>query len=127
MSNGDGLEQFGKRIGVALRDSAGQVDGTTRSRLAQARATALEQPVARPWRPMRQLVPAGALAAAALVALLLVRMDQDLPRSVSLAAPAALDDLELLGDADALDLAGEPDLDFIEWAAGMAELEAAGG
>jgi hypothetical protein len=123
----DDLEQLGQRAGQLLRASAEDLDGATRSRLAQARAAALEGP-ARPrnWLTLRYLAPAGVIASAALATLLLVQSGV-WPEPVNEAAPAALYDLELLADADALELAEEADLEFIEWAAGMAELEGAGG
>jgi hypothetical protein len=120
------LHELGARAGQLLRTSADELDGATRSRLAQARAAAVAQvPVtARP--PVRYLLPAGALAgAAAVTVLLLGRMPS--PADVNEAAPAALMDLELLADADALDLAEESDLEFVEWAAGISALEGAGG
>jgi hypothetical protein len=73
---------------------------------------------------MRYLAPAGAFAAAAALALLWSGHDAS---TLPVDAPAALGDLELLVDADALVLAEEADLDFIEWAAAMAELEGPGG
>src|SRR5687768_10742299 len=121
------LEQLGQRVGQLLRASAEQLDGATRSRLAQARAAALDAP-ARPrsWLTLRYLAPVGVMASAALATLLLVQSGLS-PEPVNEAAPAALYDMELLADADALELAEESDLEFIEWAAGMAELEGAGG
>ena len=77
---------------------------------------------------MRLLVPAGALASAALVAVLLTRPADPPPgEGVNALTAAALYDLELLADADALAIGEEADLEFIEWAAGMAELEGPGG
>jgi hypothetical protein len=125
--DGKDLDAFGRRAGGMLRASAEELDGATRSRLAQARAAALAQ-AGRPrqWFTLRQLAPAGALAGAVLVALLLVDRSGP-PGDVNDALPAALYDLELLADADAWELSQEADLEFIEWAAAMAELEGAGG
>jgi hypothetical protein len=75
---------------------------------------------------LRHLAPAGAVAGAALVALLLVERN-GAPIEVNDGVPAALYDLELLADADAFELSQESDLEFIEWAAAMSELEGAGG
>jgi hypothetical protein len=124
----DKLEDLGQRAGELLRNSADDLDGATRSRLARARAAALEQHT-RPRRwlsTLRHLAPVGAVAAAALVAVLLTSPDTP-PVEVNLANTAALYDLELLADADAWELSQEADLEFIEWAAAMAELEGAGG
>jgi hypothetical protein len=123
----DRLEEFGRRAGELLRASAEDLDGATRSRLARARATALEAGTRpRRWLTLRHLAPAGALAGAALLAVLLVDRG-NAPVDVNEAFPAALYDLELFADADAWELSQEADLEFIEWAAAMAELEGAGG
>ena len=121
------LEEFGRRSGEMLRASAEELDGHTRSRLSQARAAALAQADSSgSWLSLRYLAPAGAVAGAALVALLLVGRGTPV-NDVSEPVPVALYDLELLADADAFALSQETDLDFIEWAAAMAELEGAGG
>ena len=126
-TNNDDLERFGQRAGEVLRASADTVDTATRSRLAQARAAAVERAAAqRQWLSLRYLAPAGALASAALVALLLVIPGRT-PDEVNASVPAALQDLELLADADAWELSQEADLEFIEWAAAMAEMEGTGG
>jgi hypothetical protein len=123
----DRLEEFGRRTGRMLRDSAEELDGATRSRLARARAAALENRAPRgSWLTLRDLAPVGAVAGAAVVAVLLVGRGTPTD-SAGHGAPAALYDLELLADADAWELSQEADLEFIEWAAGMAELEGAGG
>jgi hypothetical protein len=124
----DKLEELGQRAGELLRTSADELDGATRSRLARARAAALQQHTRpRRWPILRQLAPVGAVAAAALVAVLLTSPDAAPPAEVNLATTAALYDLELLADADAWELSQEADLEFIEWAAAMTELEGAGG
>lgn len=125
MSEDDKLERLGRRAGELLRTSAEQLDGATRSRLARARAAAVEGGMPQRAPAWRYLAPAGAMASAALVAIVLVNRVPD--AGVNDGAPAALYDLELLADADALELSEESDLEFIEWAAGMAELEGAGG
>lgn len=120
------LEAFGRRAGEQLRRD-GQIDAATRSRLAAARVAALAAATPR-RRPAWLLVPAGALASAALVAVLLTRPPTNPPGDgVNVVAGAALYDLELLADADAWAISEEVDLEFIEWAAGMAELEGPGG
>jgi hypothetical protein len=99
-----------------LRESAEQVDGATRSRLTRARHAALDQ-VGRPAARSRLqlLVPAGAAAAAALVALLLWNS----PAMRQPGGTATMDDMELLADVEGYELSQEPDLEFIEWAAGV--------
>jgi hypothetical protein len=124
--NNDNLSEFEQRTRAALRDSAEHLDGATRSRLAQARAAALAQRERRSgWLELRYLAPAGAMAAAALVTVLYVGQP-DTPNDVNASAGGALDDMELLADADALELSGETDLEFLEWAAAMGEQEQAG-
>jgi hypothetical protein len=123
----DQLEDLGQRAGALLRTSADDLDGATRSRLARARATALDRPTQRRrWQTLRHLAPVGAVAGAALVAVMLTSPGTP-PAQVNEATTAALYDLELLADADAWELSQEADLEFIEWAAAMAELEGAGG
>lgn len=121
MSNND-FDEYGRRLGNLLRASADDLDGSTRAALARARAAAVEGGRRPRWLDARYLVPAGALASAALVALLL----RDPGAPVNGEAGAALLDLELLADADALELSEEADLEFIEWAAAMGEQEAGG-
>jgi hypothetical protein len=119
------LTQFEQRTRALLRDSAQQLDGATRSRLAQARAAALSaRATPRSWFDFRYLAPAGAMAAALLVTVLFVGR-QDAP-GVNGSAGSALYDLELLADADAFELSQEADLEFIEWAAAMGEQGQAG-
>lgn len=125
MSNDD-RDSFERRAGALLRDSAEQLDGATRSRLARARAQALEQRASHGVFSFRYLAPAGATAAAVLAAVLYLGRGP-LTGPVNGEGVAALDDMELLADADAFDLGQETDLDFIEWAAAMGPAEAAGG
>jgi hypothetical protein len=127
MSNDRDLEEFGKRAGDLLRASADGLDGATRATLARARARALES-TQRPrnWLDSRYLLPAGALASAALAAVLLVGRGTG-PAVVNDGGAVALYDLDLLADADALELGQEADLEFIEWAAAMGEQGEAGG
>ena len=124
--NHDELEALGRRAGELLRDSATALDGHTRSRLAQARAAALQGRRRPRWLSLRHLAPAGAVASVLLVTLLLVGRDAG-DTGVNGATTTALYDLELLTDGVAFELSQEADLEFIEWAAGMAELEGAGG
>lgn len=108
---------FEKRTQEVLEESAGRLDGRTRSRLTQARHAALaqlEQPARHWWR---SYVPAGAAAAVAVLAVVMwsVPMKQQ-----PTAGP--VEDLELLADADAPDFVDDgEDLEFYEWAAGEVE------
>ena len=123
MSNEQQETPFEQRAAELLRDSADSLDAGTRSRLTQARHAALENIRTRPsWLDLRVLAPGGAVAAAAVVAMLLwsgagQRATGD---------AGALDDIELLADSDAYEISQESDLDFIEWAAAMGEKDVAG-
>ena len=99
MSNEKEIADFERRTKRVFDDSVAAVDAATRSRLTQARYRALEErasPRDRGWRSA--LVPAGTVAATALVAWLVVW--QSPPTSVAVQA-TPLADLEiLLGEED---------------------------
>jgi hypothetical protein len=125
MNHDNEVSPFEQRMRTLLRDSAHNLDGATRARLAEARTAAMSQRETRPgWFNFRYLAPAGAMAAALLVTLLFTG-GQDAP-GVNDVAGSALYDLELLADADAFELSQETDLEFIEWAASMGEQGEAG-
>ena len=108
--------QFEKRTREVLDESAGRLDGRTRSRLTQARHAALaqlDQPARHWWR---SYVPAGAAAAVAVLAVVMWSPGTDRQQ----AGPVV--DIELLADADAPDFVDDgEDLEFYEWAAGEVE------
>jgi hypothetical protein len=125
--------EFERRVDALLQDSVASVDGATRSRLTQARYAALERAsrgAQHSW--WRRLVggdfgrwaPIGALAAVAVLASLLWigRVDQgdSFETLASGTAAVTFEDLELLADADALELVGEDDPEFYEWALAQA-------
>jgi hypothetical protein len=124
MSNEEDTSAFELRARELLRDSVDNLDAATRSRLTQSRHAALAARGTRPsWLDLRVLAPGGAVAAAALVAVLL----WGLPSHHALKeSGSALDDLELLADSDGYELSQEPDLEFIEWAAAMSEMDPVG-
>lgn len=123
--NDDASDEFAARAAKALRASADDLDGATRARLGHARRAALDAAGRPGWLEFRYLAPAGAMAAAVLATVLFIGGGQ--PAGVNDGTAAALYDLELLADADAFELSQETDLEFIEWAAAIAELEGAGG
>jgi hypothetical protein len=124
MSNETERSPFEERAAALLRESAESLDAATRSRLTQARHAALESARARPaWLDLRVLAPSGAIAAAAVMALLLWG---GVGQRASSDMSGPLDDLELLADSDGYDLTQETDLEFIEWAAAMGEQDGAG-
>ena len=103
-----------RRAQELLQASVDALDGNIRSRLTQARSAAVEE--ARKARHpffWRTVVPAGALAGAAALALVLW---SSAPRAP---APAALhnslDDLDLIVTSESFELL--EDLEFYEWVA----------
>jgi anti-sigma-K factor RskA len=113
------FEQHAHRM---LGDSVTRVDARVRSRLNQARHAALEEIAARRrsfWRNPLVMPASGAVAAAALVAIVLTshRVDHPLPGEQS-----AYEDIELLADNEGLDLIeGWDEGSFYEWAAAQSE------
>jgi hypothetical protein len=103
-----------KRTREVLEESTARLDGRTLSRLTQARHAALDRlqrPVRRRWS---LFVPAGAVAAAAVLAVFLWS-------GRSGPEPNPVDDMEMLADGDAPDFVDGEDLEFYEWAAGEIE------
>jgi anti-sigma-K factor RskA len=116
-------KEFEQRASAMLDESATRVNARVRSRLNQARQAALAEVASSRrsfWRAPAFVPATGAVAAAALVALVLTahfRADRTLPLAEG---GQAFDDIEMLADAEALDLA-ENDGTFYEWAAGQSE------
>ena len=111
---------FEKRAKEVLDESAGRLDGRTRSRLTQARHAALarlEQPQRFGWRAY---VPAGAAAGAAVLAVVMYT-GKPTTDPATMASASAAEDMELLADADADFVDDGEDLEFYEWAAGEQE------
>jgi len=106
-----GPEEFEKRTRELLEESTQRLDGRVRSRLTQARFAAVEEARrSRHSSAWRTWVPAGALAAAAVVAVVLWTGQPAPP-----AAPGvqALDDLEIVAGGESFELL--ENLDFYEW------------
>jgi hypothetical protein len=130
--DGESGGDFERRARERLLESAERLDGATRSRLTQARHAALEeleQGRGRAFRRPALLVPAGALAAGVVAALVWVGQPGR-PGAVGAAgtagAPvvaevAAVEDLELLAANDEPELYAD-DAAFYEWA-GLATVE----
>lgn len=120
--------EFARRAALLLTDSAKSLSAAQLSRLTQARYRALDQYQHRADRSWWQrlgiasLAPLGGVAAAGVLALVLFTgRDPDLTASGS-----AFEDLEILADADALELTADADPEFYEWAALQAEVGSAG-
>ena len=122
MNDDNGKTPFEQRASQLLRERADSLDAATRSKLTQARHAAIDGISSRPaWLDLRVLAPGGAVAAVALVAMVMWTSAVQRPDT-----GGALDDIELLADADAYGISQESDLDFIEWAAAMGEQDVAG-
>jgi hypothetical protein len=112
VSEGDANDSgFEQRSRTAFEASVANLDGPTRSRLNRARQQAVAIAEKRPHKWMRALVPATGLATAALLAVML----QLSPASKVQRNPeaVALEDLDIVSDADSLDLM--QDIDFYAW------------
>ena len=103
---------FERRAKRVFDDSVAALDAATRSKLTQARYRALEQQEsARDWSWRSSLVPAGTVAATALVAFL--AMWQPLPQNDAV-QKAPLGDLEILLGEEDLEMLDE-ELEFYGW------------
>jgi hypothetical protein len=112
MSNeNDGNGDFERRAKRAFDDSVAALDSATRSKLTQARYRALEQQAAardRGWRS--SLLPAGTVAATALVAWFVIWQQPPSPA----VEQAQLGDLEILLGEEDLEMLDE-ELEFYGW------------
>ncbi|MGQ0833970.1 MAG: hypothetical protein ACT4O5_03460 [Gammaproteobacteria bacterium] len=125
--------EFERRTRELLEESVTRADARVRSRLTRARYAAVEE-AARSrssfWHTLatssRGFAPAGALAAAVLV-VMLVWTDGTEQRVPVAESQTAFEDVELLADAEALDLMEEWEEGFYEWAAGQDESPEASG
>jgi len=104
---------FERRTKRVFDDSVAALDAATRSKLTQARYRALEeQASARDRGLMSSLMPAGAVAATALVALLVVWQEPQRPPRVPDSEP--LSDLEILLGEEDLQMLDE-EIEFYGW------------
>jgi hypothetical protein len=112
--------EIAARARQLFADSMRSVDGQTRSRLAQARAQAVEAAGARRrrWLPAPAvLLPVGGFAAAVLAVALIWQNPGAPPVAIE---PTVLGDLDILLDGENLDLL--QDLDFYAWLLEQPEL-----
>jgi len=114
MVNRDGsrtpLEKHTKEL---FDESVQQVDGRTRSALTQARYAATEEIKAPSgWFSARIWAPLTGVAAAAIVAVLMLRPATN-DQATGEASTMAFEDFDLVADADNLDML--EDLDFYAW------------
>jgi hypothetical protein len=121
------------RSRLVLVESLSRIDAQTRSRLNQARQAAVAA-AARPSLLMglqqalrrHALMPAGAAAAAALVAVFMLSSGPHLAHPVADNPAGTLDVLDLVTDDDAMNLMEENDSSFYEWAAEQDDSAGAG-
>src|SRR5262245_22134453 len=121
MNADDQDSQFEQSAQAVLGESVTRASGHVRSRLNQARHAALAEiqtAERRPfWRMPLVLGPAGGVAAAAVVAVLLMYRGGEHGLAASAGGSAGYEDIELLSDNDGLDLLENYDGSFYEWAA----------
>jgi len=114
------LTDFERNARAVLEESVARIDAHTRSRLNQARQLAVESagPRHRRWWRTFGLMPAGAVAAALVLAVLLWQRGPTVHESPLLEGRiTGVEDMDLLADADGLDLVEGWDGPFYEWAA----------
>lgn len=120
----DRLVQFEEQARAVLTESVTRIDSRVRSRLNQARQAAIAE-VARPRRrPRLFFMPAaGAVAAAALVAMVLWQHGPKVPAALPVTdgGQVQAEDLDLIADSDGLDMLQDSDGAFYEWAAAQAD------
>ena len=113
MSSQDEQREFAARAKQVFNQSVQSLDGETRSRLARARAAAVEAAESKrfgfaPWG--LRLAPVGAVAAAALAVAVIWQLPATPEQSVE---AAVISDLDLLLETE--DLGMIEDLDFYAW------------
>jgi len=102
---------FEDRTRATFEASVSNLDGRTRSRLNQARQRAVDAAQRPSQKWMKALIPATGIAAAAVLAVMLQVTPTN--RTQHDGAVVALEDLDIVSDADNLDLM--QDLDFYAW------------
>jgi hypothetical protein len=122
------------RSRLVLEESLSRIDARTRSRLNQARQAAVAEAArASPLLWLQRaftrqaLMPAGAAAAAALIAVFMLSGGHHLRQPVADNPAGTLDVLDLVTDDDAMNLMEDNDSSFYEWAAAQGDTPAAGG
>ena len=117
------VTDFEHNARLVLEESVSRVDASTRSRLNQARQLAVEAAGARHrprWRSFALMPAAGAVTAALLLGVMLWQRESAVlePPPPEVRTPA-VEDLDLLADAEGLDLVegwDGPGPGFYEWA-----------
>ena len=110
MNTPDPLEERSREL---FDNSVERLDAQTRSRLNQARQRALAEMNKGSARRHWLAAPLGGLAAAALVALILIRTGGEPPSAEN--ANVLLDDFDIVADADNFEMI--QDVEFYSWLA----------
>ena len=110
MNTPDPLEERSREL---FDNSVERLDAQTRSRLNQARHRALAEINKGSARRYWFGAPLGGLAAAALIALILIRTDGEPPSAEN--GSVMLDDFDIVADADNFELI--QDVEFYSWLA----------
>jgi len=118
-------EDFARRTGTRLRESASELDAATLSRLNRARQKALDEMTGKKRVAYGWLVPAGvtALGATVVIGLWQAGGSGDTPVDFAPLTAEDVTDFELLLDEGELEMI--EDLEFFAWLA-VEDLEAAG-
>jgi anti-sigma-K factor RskA len=118
------VTDFEHNARLVLEESVSRIDARTRSRLNQARQLAVEAAAARHrpwWRSFAFMPAAGAATAALLLAVMLWHREPAVSEQPLLEGHTpAVEDIDLLADAEGLDLVegwDGPGPGFYEWAA----------
>lgn len=106
-------DPFEERSREVFNDSVERLDARTRSRLNQARQHALEEAKKGSARRYWLAAPLGGLAAAALVALILIRTGGESVTPGAEESAMALDDFDIVADGDSFELI--QDVEFYSW------------
>jgi hypothetical protein len=117
------VTDFERNARRVLEESVARIDARTRSRLNQARQLAVEAAAARHrpwWRSFAFMPAAGAATAALLLAVMLWQREPIVGEPPLEGRTPAVEDIDLLADAEGLDLVegwDGPGPGFYEWAA----------
>ena len=104
------VSDFEDKARAAFEDSVERLDASTRSKLTQARNRALDEVNKGAVRRRWLWAPAGGLALAALVAVVMLNTG---PRSGGDTGALALEDIDIVADSENLDML--EDVEFYMW------------
>ena len=106
-------DPFEERSREVFNDSVERLDARTRSRLNQARQRALDEAKKGSARRYWLVAPLGGLAAAAVVALVLIRTGGEAVAPGAEETAMTLDDFDIVADSDSFELI--QDVEFYSW------------